>query len=137
MKKVIFISAEITILRLVRKISIKLLKMLEMFCFQGILILCLVKLKEQIYIWVDDIRPLNSLRVPKNIKEIIGVKSYKQAIKVLENAIAANKWIIIDLDHDLGEDKNGYDIAKWIVASGYKSLSFRIHSMNPVGVENM
>lgn len=94
-------------------------------------------MKEQVYIWVDDIRPLDPLRVPRYAKQAVETKSYKQAIKALEEAIAAHKWIIIDLDHDLGEGKNGYDIAKWIVASGYKSLSFRTHSMNPVGVKNI
>ena len=47
----------------------------------------------------------------------------------------------ISFDHDLGEGKNGYDCAKWLVnwcmENGYDVPSYSIHSANPVGAENI
>ena len=47
----------------------------------------------------------------------------------------------ISFDHDLGEGKNGYDCAKWLVnwcmEHGYGVPTYTIHSANPVGSENI
>ena len=44
----------------------------------------------------------------------------------------------IDFDHDLGDDYlSGYGIAKYLVENQIPMAGFRIHSMNPVGAENI
>ena len=62
------------------------------------------------YIYVDDVR-----NAP-NISEDIGLitcRSYKQAINAIDHFIQRNVEIILDLDHDLGGIKSGYDVAKY------------------------
>jgi hypothetical protein len=48
---------------------------------------------------------------------------------------------IIYFDHDLGEEKTGYDCAWWLVNycidHDIKLPAFEIHSKNPVGKENI
>ena len=48
-----------------------------------------------------------------------------------------DNYDIISLDHDLGEDKTGYDIAKYIVENQIKVGAVAIHSANPVGKFNI
>ena len=81
-----------------------------------------------IYIYIDDMRqPL--------IPGVIWVKSYDEAIAAL-TTIPYTPSLVIDFDHDLGEGKTGYDVAKWLVEYNYFG-KFRIHSMNPVGANNI
>ena len=51
--------------------------------------------------------------------------------------LADNSYDIISLDHDLSEDKTGYDIAKYIVENQIKVGAVAIHSANPVGKFNI
>ena len=81
-------------------------------------------------IWVDDIRipPL----------DCTWCKTYKQAIFTLDALVACNEEIdLICLDHDLGEDKSGYDVAKHIVEYQIPIKEFYIQSKNPVGQFNI
>ena len=91
--------------------------------------------KREFYIYIDDVRqPVNP--------DWIWVKSYREAINYLVDLIdyldviddAAD--LTIDFDHDLGEDKSGYDIAKWLVEQ-HIIANFRVHTMNPVGRQNI
>ena len=85
-------------------------------------------MKKEIYIYIDDMRqPL--------IPDAIWVKSYDEAITALAT-IPYSPSLVIDFDHDLGEGKTGYDIAKWLIEYNYFG-KFRIHSMNPVGANNI
>lgn len=47
----------------------------------------------------------------------------------------------LSLDHDLGEEKTGYDIAKWLEKRAYYGFTVpkavTIHSANPVGRKNI
>ena len=50
----------------------------------------------------------------------------------------------ISFDHDLGEGKDGYDFAKWMVDYILTNrlqlppdFDFYVHSMNPVGAKNI
>lgn len=89
---------------------------------------------EKIYIFVDDVR-----NAP-NISEDIGLitcRSYKQAINAIDHFIQRNVEIILDLDHDLGGIKSGYDVAKYFISTGYKNMKFKVHSMNIVGRKNI
>lgn len=44
---------------------------------------------------------------------------------------------ILSLDHDLGEERTGYDVAKWIVENNRWPNEIRFHTSNPVGRRNM
>lgn len=82
-------------------------------------------------VWLDDERPM-----PEH---------YHLHVKTADEAIAALKTGNVDrlaFDHDLGAEKTGYDVAKWIeeaVVSGeLKELPrFSIHTANPVGRVNI
>lgn len=83
------------------------------------------------YLYVDDIR-----QIPKelyNSYKCFQAFSYKQAITKLKKT----KFSVIDLDHDLGEEKTGYDICKYIVENNIRFDKIRIHTSNPVGRNNM
>ena len=90
--------------------------------------------EKEIYIYIDDMRqPL--------IPGAIWVKSYDEAIAALIDItdlmdVDDSISLVVDFDHDLGERKTGYDIAKWLIDNGYIG-KFRIHSMNPVGANNI
>ena len=100
-------------------------------------------------LWIDDVRP-----APKGYT---WCRTVNQAINVIqrfeeeiENALDAydfpsvelwNETIeVIDIDHDAGEYvSDGGDYIKlldWLEETG-RNYPIHIHSMNPVGVENM
>lgn len=65
--------------------------------------------------------------------EITVARTYDEAIQYIDDS-----YDIISLDHDLGEDKTGYDIAKYIVENNIKiARGFKVHSANPVGKFNI
>ena len=89
-------------------------------------------MKKEIYIYIDDMRQ-------PFIHNAIWVKSYDEAVAAMRNAVEVMNMPItltIDFDHDLGEEKTGYDFAKWLIEQKYIG-KFRIHSMNPVGANNI
>ena len=88
-------------------------------------------------LWVDDLRP-----APNGYIWAKSVKAAKTAIWQYEHNITEDN-ILIDLDHDAGnyvsEGGDYIKLLNWleaknIVDTGY---SFHIHSMNPVGVQNI
>lgn len=84
-------------------------------------------MRNKVYIYIDDMRqPL--------IPDAIWVKNYDEAIAELSLVPYHN--LTVDFDHDLGQGKTGYDIAKWLVEYNIKG-NFRVHSMNPVGRNNI
>jgi hypothetical protein len=60
-------------------------------------------------------------------------RSYGEAVAVLSTAPVVE----ISLDHDLGEDKSGYDVAKWMIESDTWPRIIRVHTANPVGRDNI
>ena len=64
--------------------------------------------------------------------EITVARTYDEAIQYL-----GDEYDIISLDHDLSEEKTGYDIAKYIVENQIKVGSITVHSANPVGRFNI
>ena len=90
------------------------------------------KIWDKYVLWIDDTRGIPMSYIEKNY-HITWVLTYEDAIKELKKF----KYDIIDLDHDLGEEKSGYDICKYIIENNIKCSEFRIHTMNPVGRENM
>ena len=84
-------------------------------------------------IWVDDVRP-----APEGY---IWCKSVLRAMTRIRAAEETNKTIeLIDIDHDAGDYVfEGGDYIKlldWLEETG-RNYPIRIHSMNPVGVQNM
>ena len=83
-----------------------------------------------IKLWVDDVRdaPDESWMVARNFDVAIFW-------------LAQRGVSVVSLDHDLGEEKTGYDIAcameRWMVEGDYDPPEIRIHSANPVGRGNM
>lgn len=84
-------------------------------------------------LYVDDIRKPNIIRYSTYSYEIIVSRNYNDAINMLNIC----KFNAIDLDHDLGEEKTGYDICKYIIENNIKLDRVYIHTSNPVGRDNM
>lgn len=62
-------------------------------------------------------------------------RTYNEAIELLSTSYV--DYDLISLDHDLGEEKTGYDIAKYIVENQMTVPPIAIHSANPVGRFNI
>lgn len=88
-------------------------------------------------LWLDDIRnPSDYLE--KDEYEVTWVKNYKDfCIYIEENGVPD----YVCFDHDLGEDKTGYDCAKFLVEVCQKMNRdipyFDIQSSNIVGKKNI
>lgn len=84
-------------------------------------------------IWVDDVRP-----APDGYVYYRSVDITIFAILLCEKRNISID--LIDLDHDAGEfaqfGGDYINILKWLEETG-RNYPIRIHSMNPVGVENM
>ena len=81
-------------------------------------------------IWIDDLRP-----GPVDFRVC---RTYDEAIAAIDYFSKCESGIdLICFDHDLGEDKSGYDIAKFIVENHIPIESYSVHSMNPVGRKNI
>ena len=91
-------------------------------------------------IWLDDVRP-----APDGYVWVKTVNKAKQLISRYYDWLdwdnnSVNCIEIIDMDHDAGEyASQGGDYIKlldWLEEEGY-NCPIHIHSMNPVGIENM
>lgn len=88
-----------------------------------------------IYLWLDDIRDMpwqSNLYCDKAIV----ARNYASAVAAIKKYYSPSVDLICDLDHDLGNDPTGYDFCKYLIENEITG-KFHIHSMNPVGVENM
>ena len=89
-------------------------------------------MKNQIKIWIDDIRT-----PPKNY---VWCKDAETALRIIDyysHYNDENEIVEISFDHDLGEEMSGYDIAKYLVENQINIKCFSVHSMNPVGRNNI
>lgn len=91
-------------------------------------------------IWIDDVRP-----APKGYVWCKSVNEAKETIKKYSSYIDFDNNIVdcidlIDIDHDAGMYiRYGGDyinLLNWLEETGH-NYPIRIHSMNPVGIENM
>ena len=92
------------------------------------------------YLYVDDIRdnvPLVRIRNLYGVVTLAKAKNYKRAIEWIQAATAEKLNVVLDLDHDLGEGKTGYDICKFIVTNSIPIKHIHLHTSNPVGMQNM
>ena len=84
-------------------------------------------------LWIDDVRP-----APEGY---VWAESVMMAQAIIEvNERENNQIELIDIDHDAGDFvSDGGDYIKlldWLEETG-RNYPIHIHSMNPVGVENM
>ena len=86
-------------------------------------------------IWIDDCRP-----APATYTWIKSVNEAKAQIICSEKFNICDPIELIDTDHDAGDyarDGGDYiELLKWLEATK-RNYPIRIHSMNPVGVQNM
>ena len=86
-------------------------------------------------LWIDDVRP-----APEGYYWLRTVIDAKFLIETVLGDSFEYLIELIDIDHDAGEcASDGGDYIKlldWLEETG-RSFPIRIHSMNPVGVENM
>ena len=93
-------------------------------------------------IWVDDLRPAPiGYRRIKTVNEAIeSIKNYNLMYKV-SGGKKFYKIEVLDLDHDAGDcAKDGGDyiqILNWMEEFGVDNIPIHLHTMNPVGMENM
>ena len=84
-------------------------------------------------LWIDDVRP-----APDGYWLAQSVRQAKLAIQIVENGHELIE--LIDIDHDAGDyvsDGGDYiNLLNWLEETG-RNYPIRIHSMNPVGRENM
>lgn len=84
-------------------------------------------------LWIDDVRP-----APNGYKLAASVNNAKYFIEWAERDDIPID--LIDIDHDAGiyaHDGGDYiKLLDWLEETG-RNYPIRIHSMNPVGVENM
>lgn len=88
-----------------------------------------------IYIWLDDIRSMPWQATLYADKAIV-VKNYESAVAAVNKYYSPDVNFIVDLDHDLGEDRSGYDFCKYLIEKEIVG-KFHIHPMNSSGSENM
>ncbi len=89
-------------------------------------------------LWLDDEREPDKLFLSR-VENVFVAESYEDAIFYLANFREDERYedLFIDFDHDLGEEKTGYDFAKFLLEKGVEIGGFSVHSMNPVGAKNI
>ncbi len=94
-------------------------------------------------LWLDDFRDPSLDKWSRFLNfgddtNIVWVKSYSEFTDYISNNVLP---YAICFDHDLGEDKSGYDCAKWLVEfcmdNDLQLPHYTIQSSNPVGKENI
>ena len=90
-------------------------------------------------LWIDDVRPAPYLGYIPAIRSVNEAKRVIQEIETM-HFMGAAAIELLDIDHDAGDYANdGGDYIKlldWLEETG-RNYPIRIHSMNPVGRENM
>lgn len=95
-------------------------------------------------LWLDDLRDPNVDGWVEKYSPIKGLVQVFWAKSFTEFMLYINEFGIPDaicFDHDLGLDESGYDCAKYLVnlcmERDIDIPAFAIHSMNPVGKNNI
>lgn len=92
-------------------------------------------------LWVDDVRPApDGYKWAKSVIEAKRIILYYDIYNSLPDHHSSWDIELIDIDHDAGDyASDGGDYVKlldWLEETG-RNYPIRIHSMNPVGVQNM
>ena len=93
-------------------------------------------------LWIDDVRPIpnNSYVSAKSVNEAKARIENLEMMFKLSGGKSYYKIDIIDIDHDAGDYSNDggdyINLLNWLEETG-RNYPIHIHSMNPVGIENM
>jgi hypothetical protein len=91
-------------------------------------------------LFLDDVRMPNLTYPNQDTLDWIICRSFADAVSKTKSLGCPNKILF---DHDLGENETGFDFAKWLINEILNGMqipndfSFEIHSMNPIGSENI
>ena len=89
------------------------------------------------HIWLDDFR---TPTIPDG-EIVFWPKNYDDFVSCVMGLGVKISNCIVHFDHDLGEEKSGYDCAKWLIdwclGHGYIAPDHDIQSSNPVGRQNI
>ena len=79
----------------------------------------------ELHLLIDDAKNLGTMDVI--------ARTYQEGVDALSTLPVTHLY----LDHDLGEDKSGYDLINWAIENGKVPPNVQIVSMNPVGRQNI
>lgn len=98
----------------------------------------------KVFIWLDDEENRDGWKYGHMQAAIAKLGLFDRYItcRTVEDVIAeiVHNWtdsFFISFDHDLGPGKDGYYLAKWLVEFEPHMLGYNVHSMNPVGRQNI
>ena len=99
-------------------------------------------MENETLLWLDDERDPEDARwrsyFPLPEPMVIWVKTYEQFVDWISTNDLPNA---ICFDHDLGEERSGFDAAKWLTEhclnNGKPLPAWNIQSANPIGKENI
>ena len=84
------------------------------------------------WFYLDDVRG-----VPVGMDAIL-VSDYFSMVKTIDLCDKYKIPFAISFDHDIGDEYySGYQVAKYIAENEIPMVGFAIHSMNPVGADNI
>lgn len=93
-------------------------------------------LENKIEIWLDDERNPEDSYIIDNFnsrKNMVWVKTIEEAIELIKN----KEVDFISFDNDLGYEKEGKHLAKWIEEQAFlgniKPIKWQVHSQNTIG----
>jgi hypothetical protein len=100
-----------------------------------------VYLENRVHLFLDDLRD-----PPNDGRRWAVARSCAEARKMVMNS--GSSPFLVSFDHDLGDDgepeETGYTFAKWLVEQDldrpgflHSGFSYRVHSANPIGAENI
>ena len=84
-------------------------------------------MRKMIKVLIDDMRELDGMNLV--------IRNYQSYLNTKETLL--NNDFELYLDHDLGEEKSGYDVIKDLFESGIFPESIFVITMNPVGRKNI
>lgn len=92
-------------------------------------------------LWIDDLRPAPfGYRIARSVNEAIEIIETYEIMHRMSGGKKIYEIELIDIDHDAGDFfQDGGDYIKildWMEATD-RNYPIHIHSMNPVGIENM
>lgn len=92
-------------------------------------------------LWIDDLRPAPfGYRIARSVNEAIEIIETYETMHRMSGGKKIYEIELIDIDHDAGDFfQDGGDYIKildWMEVTN-RNYPIHIHSMNPVGIENM
>lgn len=67
----------------------------------------------------------------------LGPEHYQHYCDVIGYAEIENRLSEVVIPYEKFTEKTGYDCAKWLIEQGKLPKEYKVHSMNPVGRENI